>query len=133
MTREMSEAYKNQEDENKQKKADQAVVEETAKTKVYWSQPERLRIANFVKEIKDASGGIITPERPLRFEEHTYTTSDPKIMKFIEESGDFASNTIRACPGGIDEARKFTRELRTFKQVKDIKYEDISNVHIKDK
>lgn len=128
-----SEGYKKQEEDNK-KKEQEIIADETEKnTKVYWSQPSRLRLANFHKEVKGTDGTIVRPEGSLRFENHIFSTNDPEKIKYIENSESFRANTIILCKGGMAEARRKTMELKVVKNVKEYSAEDVSTVNIRDK
>lgn len=65
----------------------------TSKERHYWAKPKGHQIANWHKEKKEA-GVIASPEMPLRFSEHMRSTSDPKMIKFIEASTSFKDGKV---------------------------------------
>lgn len=78
-----SDEYKAQEEKNRQIKVAAENEVEAENTIVYWHQAKRGQAGNFVPEVR--SGGIIVQsEEPLQFENHIHTTTDPKVVTFLE-------------------------------------------------
>ena len=78
-----SDEYKAQEEKNRQAKVAVENEAEAENIIVYWHQAKRGQVGNFVPEVR--SGGIIVQsEEPLQFENHIHSTSDPKVVIFLE-------------------------------------------------
>lgn len=93
----------------------------------YWAPAKRFQLGNFKPEIRNQADRIIQSEQSIRFYEHTFTTSDPEEIAFIESTNAFQVRQIRRC-----ETRKETAELTKaqagMKSVRTLHSEDISGV-----
>jgi hypothetical protein len=81
--------------------------------KVYWSRAARMRLGNWVPEVR-TGGKIDRREQALKWEEHIFVTSDPDKQEFIEESRAFKRNDIKLCKDAV-EARTFSAQVAALK------------------
>lgn len=98
---------KNQEEVEKRREA--KATEENEQSSVFWHQVKEGQIANLEYEHFHEKTGRVTMERPLRFYEHTFETSDPKKITHIEESDSFRTGLIIFCGHG-SEGRRIASE-----------------------